>query len=114
MRISDGSSDVCSSDLSEVELQDAHGWLIGEEGRGIAAIIEMVTLTRLDCAVASAGQMRLALAQALHHCRHRRVFQKPLVDQPLMAAVLADMAIDVEAATLLELGRAHVWTPVTN
>src|SRR3546814_19542535 len=61
----------------------------------------MVTLTRLDCAVASAGQMRLALALALHHCRHRRVFQKHLVDQPLMAAVLAAMALDVEAATAL-------------
>src|SRR3546814_4281358 len=77
---------------SDVGLEGAHGWLIGEEGRGIATIIEMVTLTRLDCAVASAGQMRLALALALHHCRHRRVFQKHLVDQPLMAAVLADMA----------------------
>jgi len=86
---------------SEVELQGAHGWLVGEEGRGIATIIEMVTLTRLDCAVASTGQMRLALAMALHHCRHRRVFQKRLVDQPLMAAVLADMALDVEAATAL-------------
>src|SRR3546814_10295749 len=90
-----------SNASSEVELEGAHGWLIGEEGRGIATIIEMVTLTRLDCAVASAGQMRLALALALHHCRHRRVFQKHLVDQPLMAAVLADMALDVEAATAL-------------
>ena len=90
-----------SNASSEVELQDVHGWLIGEEGRGIANIIEMVTLTRLDCAVASAGQMRLALAQAIYHCRHRRVFQKHLVDQPLMAAVLADMALDVEAATAL-------------
>src|SRR3546814_21191063 len=61
----------------------------------------MVTLTRLDCAVASAGQMRLALALALHHCRHRRVFQMHLVDHPLMAAVLADMALDVEAAKAL-------------
>ena len=86
---------------SEVELQAAHGWLIGEEGRGIATIIEMVTLTRLDCAVASAGQMRLAVAMAVHHCRHRRVFQKHLVDQPLMAAVLTEMAVDVEAATAL-------------
>jgi putative acyl-CoA dehydrogenase len=90
-----------SNASSEVELPGAQGWLIGEEGRGIATIIEMVTLTRLDCAVASAGQMRLALALALHHCRHRRVFQKHLVDQPLMAAVLADMALDVEAATAL-------------
>jgi putative acyl-CoA dehydrogenase len=90
-----------SNASSEVELQGAHGWLIGEEGRGVANIIEMVTLTRLDCAVASAGQMRLALALAVHHCRHRRVFQKHLVDQPMMAAVLADMAVDVEAATAL-------------
>ncbi|HMA15626.1 MAG TPA: acyl-CoA dehydrogenase family protein, partial [Kiloniellaceae bacterium] len=90
-----------SNASSEVELQGVQAWLVGEEGRGIATIIEMVTLTRLDCAVASAGQMRLALALALHHCRHRRVFQKQLVDQPLMAAVLADMALDVEAATAL-------------
>lgn len=90
-----------SNASSEVEIQGAHGWLIGEEGRGVPAIIEMVTLTRLDCAVALAGQMRLALAQALFHCRHRRVFQKHLVDQPLMAQVLADMALDVEAATAL-------------
>ena len=90
-----------SNASSEVELQGVQGWLLGEEGRGVANIIDMVTLTRLDCAVASAGQMRLALAQALHHCRHRRVFQKRLADQPLMAQVLADMALDVEAATLL-------------
>jgi putative acyl-CoA dehydrogenase len=98
-----------SNASSEVELQGAHGWLIGEEGRGIATIIEMVTLTRLDCVVASAGQMRLALAQAVHHCRHRRVFQKHLVDQPLMAAVLADMALDVEAATLLAFRLARAF-----
>ena len=90
-----------SNASSEVELQEAHGWLIGEEGRGVQGIIEMVTMTRLDCAVASAGQMRLALALALHHCRHRIVFQKRLVDQALMAQVLADMALDVEAATAL-------------
>jgi putative acyl-CoA dehydrogenase len=90
-----------SNASSEVEFQAAHGWLIGEEGRGIPSIMEMVTLTRLDCAVASAGLMRLALANAIHHCRHRRVFQKHLVDQPLMQQVLADMALDVEAATAL-------------
>ena len=90
-----------SNASSEVEFQAAHGWMIGEEGRGIASIMEMVTLTRLDCAVASAGLMRLALANAIHHCRHRRVFQKNLVDQPLMTQVLADMALDVEAATAL-------------
>ena len=90
-----------SNASSEVEFQAAHGWLIGEEGRGVASIIEMVTSTRLDCAVASAGLMRLALAHAIHHCRHRRVFQKHLLDQPLMQQVLADMALDVEAATAL-------------
>ena len=98
-----------SNASSEVELLGAHGWLIGEEGRGVASIIEMVTMTRLDCAVASAGQMRLALAAALHHCRHRTVFQKRLADQPLMAAVLADMAVDVEAATALALRLARAF-----
>ncbi|WP_420348900.1 isovaleryl-CoA dehydrogenase [Pelagibius sp.] len=98
-----------SNASSEVELQGAHGWLVGEEGRGIATIIEMVTMTRLDCAVASAGQMRLALAQAIRHCRHRSVFQKRLVDQPLMTQVLADMALDVEAATALAFRLARAF-----
>lgn len=96
-----------SNASSEIELQGVHGWLVGEEGRGIATIIEMVTMTRLDCAVASAGQMRLALAQALRHCRHRSVFQKRLVDQPLMTQVLADMSLDVEAATALAIRLAR-------
>jgi putative acyl-CoA dehydrogenase len=90
-----------SNASSEVEFKEAHAWLIGEEGRGVPAIIEMVTGTRLDCAVASAGLMRWALANAIHHCRHRAVFGKPLVDQPLMTQVLADLALDVEAATAL-------------
>lgn len=90
-----------SNASAEVEFQAAHGWLVGEEGRGVRTIIEMVTCTRLDCAVASAGMMRLALASAIHHCRHRTVFQKRLVDHPLMQQVLADMALDVEAATAL-------------
>jgi putative acyl-CoA dehydrogenase len=90
-----------SNASSEVEFHAAHGWLIGEEGRGVPAIIEMVTGTRLDCAVGSAGLMRLALANAIHHCRHRTVFQKKLADQPLMQQVLADLALDVEAATAL-------------
>jgi putative acyl-CoA dehydrogenase len=90
-----------SNASSEVEFADAHGWLIGEEGRGVPTIIEMVTCTRLDCAVGSAGLMRLALANAIHHCRHRSVFQRRLVDQPLMTQVLADLALDVEAATAL-------------
>jgi putative acyl-CoA dehydrogenase len=90
-----------SNASSEVEFQAAHAWLIGEEGRGVPAIIEMVTGTRLDCAIGSAGLMRLALANAIHHCRHRTVFQRKLVDQPLMQQVLADLALDVEAATAL-------------
>ena len=90
-----------SNASSEVEFHGAEGWLVGDEGRGVPAIIEMVTATRLDCAVSSAGLMRLALAIALHHTRHRTVFQRHLVDQPLMAQVLADMALDVEAATAL-------------
>jgi putative acyl-CoA dehydrogenase len=90
-----------SNASSEVEFHEAHAWLVGEEGRGIAAIIEMVTGTRLDCAVSSAGLMRLAVAHAIHHCRHRSVFQKRLIDQPLMSQVLADLVLAVEAATAL-------------
>lgn len=90
-----------SNASSEVEFQAAHAWLIGEEGRGVPAIIEMVTGTRLDCAIGSAGLMRLALANAIHHSRNRTVFQRKLVDQPLMQQVLADLALDVEAATAL-------------
>src|SRR5690606_431606 len=90
-----------SNASAEVEFHGALGWLIAEEGRGVPAIIEMVTYTRLDCAVASAGLMRLALAMAVHHARHRAVFGRLLIDQPLMAHVLADMALDVEAAVAL-------------
>jgi putative acyl-CoA dehydrogenase len=90
-----------SNASSEVEFHAAEARLIGEEGRGIAAIMEMVTQTRLDCAVGSAGLMRLALANALRHARHRAVFQRKLIDQPLMARVLADLALDSEAATAL-------------
>ncbi|NJO34347.1 MAG: DNA alkylation response protein, partial [Rhodospirillales bacterium] len=117
-----------SNASSEVEFHAAHAWLVGEEGRGIPAIIEMVTGTRLDCAIGSAGLMRLALANAIHHCQHRTAFQRKLVDQPLMQQVLADLALDVEAATALAFRlcrsfdrasdpRAAAWrrlmTPVT-
>src|SRR5262249_33574166 len=90
-----------SNASSEVEFARAFAWCIGEEGRGVRTIINMVQLTRLDCAIASAGLMRMALAQALHHARYRMVFQKRLVDQTMMRSVLADMAIEVEAATAL-------------
>jgi putative acyl-CoA dehydrogenase len=90
-----------SNASSEVEFAGAFGWRVGEEGRGVRTIIEMVQLTRLDCAIASAGFMRVALAQAVHHTRHRRVFQRKLADQPMMRTVLADLALEVEAALAL-------------
>ena len=90
-----------SNASSEVEFTDAFAWRVGDEGAGIRTILQMVQLTRLDCAVASAGLMRMALVQAVHHCRHRNVFGKRLADQPMMRAVLADMALDVEAAVAL-------------
>ena len=90
-----------SNASSEVEFDGAAALRIGEEGRGVPTILQMVQLTRVDCAIASAGMMRGALAQALHHCRHRSVFQKRLVDQPLMRAVLTDMALEVEGAVAL-------------
>ena len=90
-----------SNASSEVEFANATAFLIGEEGRGVPAIIEMVTATRLDCAVGSAGLMRIAVAAAAHHVRHRTVFQRKLIDQPLMQQVLADLALDVEASAVL-------------
>ena len=96
-----------SNASAEVEFHGAHAFAIGEEGRGVPAILEMVTCTRLDCAVASAGHMRFALASAIHHARHRVAFQRKLVDQPLMMQVLADLALDVEAATALSLRLAR-------
>jgi putative acyl-CoA dehydrogenase len=90
-----------SNASAEAEFWGAEAQLVGEEGRGVRAIIEMVTLTRLDCAVSSAGLMRLALASALRHAAGRSAFQRRLIDQPLMRSVLADMAIECEAATAL-------------
>jgi putative acyl-CoA dehydrogenase len=79
----------------------AYATRVGDEGKGIRTIIQMVQLTRQDCAIASAGLMRSGLAHALHHARHRSVFQKHLADQPLMQAVLSDMALHVEASVAL-------------
>lgn len=92
-----------SNASSEVEFENAFGWRIGEEGAGVRTIINMVQLTRLDCAVASAGLVRMGLALATHHARHRSVFQKKLIDQPAMRMVLADLAIENEAMTALAL-----------
>ena len=90
-----------SNASSEVEFHNAYARRIGAEGAGVRTIIEMVNLTRIDCAVASAGLMRIAFAQAVHHIRHRSVFQRRLADQPAMRAVAADMALELEANTAL-------------
>ncbi|HEV3085713.1 MAG TPA: isovaleryl-CoA dehydrogenase [Candidatus Elarobacter sp.] len=97
-----------SNASSEVEFDQALALRVGDEGRGVATIIEMVTHTRLDCIAGSASLMRQAFAQAAHHARHRRAFGALLADQPLMRNVLADLAIESEAATalLLRLARA--------
>jgi putative acyl-CoA dehydrogenase len=92
-----------SNASSEVEFAQAFAWRVGEEGRGVRTIIEMVQLTRVDCVISSAGMMRMALAQALHHARHRTVFQKKLADQPMMRSLIADMALEVEGATALTM-----------
>ena len=100
MRLKDKLGDW-SNASSEIEFDAALAHRVGEEGRGVATIIGMVMLTRLDCMLGSAGLMRMALSQALHHCRHRHAFGKALLDQPLMRNVLADLAIEAEAATAL-------------
>ncbi|RWG57447.1 MAG: DNA alkylation response protein [Mesorhizobium sp.] len=96
-----------SNASSEVEFVNAIGEMVGEPGAGIKTIMDMVTLTRLDCAVASSALMRAGLAEAVHHARHRQVFGTSLVDQPLMQRVLADMALDVAAATALSFRLAR-------
>jgi putative acyl-CoA dehydrogenase len=96
-----------SNASSEVEFENAIGEMVGEPGHGIKTIMDMVTLTRLDCAVASAALMRAGLAEAVHHCRYRKVFGANLIDQPLMQRVLADMALDVAAATALSFRLAR-------
>lgn len=103
-----------SNASSEVEFAGAYGECIGEEGRGVRTIIEMVQLTRLDCVVASAGLMRFGLASAVHHARCRSVFQKRLIDQPLMRAVLSDMALEVEAVTALAMRLAAAFEVAAN
>ena len=103
-----------SNASSEVEFHGAYAERVGDEGKGIRTIIQMVQLTRQDCAIASAGLMRSGLAHALHHARHRSVFQKHLADQPLMQAVLSDMALHVEAsvALVMRLCRSFDRAPV--
>jgi len=98
-----------SNASAEVEFDGAIGHLVGNPGEGVKTIMDMVTLTRLDCAVASAGLMRSGLAEAVHHARHRVVFDKPLIEQPLMSRVLADMALDVAGATALSMRLARAF-----
>ncbi|MET9522209.1 acyl-CoA dehydrogenase family protein [Streptomyces coeruleorubidus] len=92
-----------SNASAEVEFDGTWACRVGEEGRGVRTIIEMVAATRLDCVLGSAGLMRQAVAQAVHHCTYREVFGGKLVDKPLMRNVLADLAIESEAATTLAL-----------
>ncbi len=92
-----------SNASAEVEFLEAEGVLVGEPGRGIATLVEMANTTRLDCAIASAALMRAALVQALHHARHRVAFGRQLASQPLMMNVLADLALESQAALLLVL-----------
>jgi len=98
-----------SNASSEVEFAGAEGELIGEEGRGIPTIIEMSNYARLDCAIASAGLIHQAVAQAIHHAAHRAAFAKKLIDQPLMTNVLADLAVESEAATVLMMRLARAY-----
>jgi putative acyl-CoA dehydrogenase len=108
MRLKDKLGDR-SNASSEIEYHGALAQQLGEEGRGVATIIQMVQHTRLDCVIGSAQQMRGALAQALWHTAHRSAFQRRLIDQPAMAAVLADLAVESEAATALGLRLAQAF-----
>ncbi|WP_313630050.1 acyl-CoA dehydrogenase family protein, partial [Pseudomonas sp.] len=98
----------CSNASSEVEFRGALAWMVGEEGRGVPTIIEMVAMTRFDCMVGSSALMRQALTQASHHCAHRSVSGRVLSEQPLMQNVLGDLALESEAALALSMrmGRA--------
>ena len=96
-----------SNASSEIELEGAWAVRVGDEGRGIRTIIDMVASTRLDCVLGSTATMRAALVRAVHHARHRRAFGALLVDQPLMRNVLADLALESEAATVLAMRLAH-------
>jgi putative acyl-CoA dehydrogenase len=94
---------------SEIEFYGASAWLVGEEGRGIPQILEMGTMTRLDCALGTSGLMRQALSLALNHTSQRQAFGKPLIEQPLMKNVLADLALESEAATALAMRLARAF-----
>lgn len=103
-----------SNASSEVEFRDAEAYRIGEPGRGVATIIEMVAQTRLDCMLGSAGLMRQAAVQAIHHARHREVFGQRLAEAPLMAEVLADLALESEAAIAYAMRLARAFEGTTD
>lgn len=103
-----------SNATAEVEFDNAHVHLVGKAGEGIKTITDMVTLTRLDCAVASAGLMHAGLAEAVHHARMRHVNGEALINKPLMQRVLADMALDVAAATALSMRLARAFDMAAN
>ncbi|SDG18481.1 acyl-CoA dehydrogenase family protein [Pseudonocardia oroxyli] len=92
-----------SNASAELEYADAVGWRVGAEGRGVATIIEMVSMTRLDCVLGAAGTARAALSEAAHHVAHRSAFGARLADQPLMQAVVGELAVESEAATTLAI-----------
>jgi putative acyl-CoA dehydrogenase len=98
-----------SNASGEVEFQDAWGRRVGPPGRGLATLLRMATHTRLDCVLGSAALMRSALVLALHHARHRNAFGRPLLEQPLMRSVLADLAVETEAATVLAMHLARAF-----
>jgi len=96
-----------SNASGEVEFEGAWGVMVGESGRGLAVLLEMAATTRLDCVLGSAALLRQALVQSLHHAQHRQAFGKPLIEQPLMRNVLADLALESEAAMVLALRLAR-------
>lgn len=98
---------------SEIEYDGALAWLVGEEGRGVPTIIEMVNLTRLDCTLGSATSMRQGLTMAIHHAQHRKAFGAYLIDQPLMRNVIADLAVEAEAATIIAMRMAGATDAAT-
>lgn len=98
-----------SNASSEIELDDALGYMVGDEGRGVSTIIEMVNHTRLDCTISSSALMRQAVLQAMHHCQNRSAFGKKLSEQPLMLNVLADLALESEAALRLTMRVAKAY-----
>jgi putative acyl-CoA dehydrogenase len=108
MRLKDKMGDR-SNASSEVELDGAWALRVGDEGRGVATILEMVSRTRLDCALGAAAQMRHGLVEAVHHTNHRAAFGKALVEQPLMRRVLADLTIESQAATMAAMRLAGAY-----